>query len=132
MLLKRSLVALALLPLVVAVILLGGPVFTVVVAGILGLAAREFSDMFIVGKLHPTSFLLIGGTVALVIARDINGFESAPWLVSLIILAAMTFHLVAYEGVDDQAGTCFSVTIDGIMYIGVLGSYLISIRNLPN
>lgn len=132
MLLKRTLVALALLPLVVAVILLGGPVFTVVVAGILGLAAREFSDMFIVGKLHPASFLLIGGTVALVIARDINGFESAPWLVSLIILAAMTFHLVAYERGDDQAGTGFAVTIAGIMYIGFLGSYLISIRNLPN
>ena len=52
-------------------------------------------------------------------------------MISLIVLVAMTYHLVAYERGRDQAGTDFSVTLAGVFYIGWLGAYFISIRNLP-
>jgi phosphatidate cytidylyltransferase len=43
----------------------------------------------------------------------------------------MTVHLVAYERGRDQAGTDFAITLSGILYIGWLGAYLVSIRALP-
>ncbi len=128
---KRTIVTLVLLPLGIFVIMLGGPVYAAVIAGILALAAWEFARLFIIGRLHPSSYLLVTGAVALAVGRTINGFESAPWLISLIVLGAMTFHLVSYERGEDQAGTDFAVTLAGVLYIGFIGAYLISLRYLP-
>ncbi len=44
-----------------------------------------------------------------------NGFESAGWLLSALILAAMAYHLLAYERGRDQAGTDFAVSLAGIL-----------------
>jgi phosphatidate cytidylyltransferase len=128
---KRTIVSLVLLPIGIYVIMLGGPVYAAVITGILGLAAWEFSRLFTIGKLHPASYLLVAGAIALAVGRAINGFESAPFLISLFVLAAMTFHLVSYERGEDQSGTDFTVTISGVLYIGFIGAYLISLRNLP-
>jgi phosphatidate cytidylyltransferase len=68
----------------------------------------------------------------LVAGRAFNSFESGPWMISLLILAAMTYHLVAYERGQDQPGTNFAVTLSGIFYLGWIGAYLISLRDLPD
>lgn len=128
---KRTIVSLVLLPLGIYVIMLGGPVYAAVITGILTLAAWEFARLFMVGKLHPARYLLVTGAAALAVGRAVDGFESSPWLISLIVLAALTFHLVSFEKGEDQAGTDFAVTISGVMYIGFIGAYLISLRNLP-
>jgi phosphatidate cytidylyltransferase len=62
--------------------------------------------------------------------RAVNGFESAPWILSLIILVAMAYHALAYERGRDQAATDFAVTLGGALYLGWLGAYLISLRAL--
>jgi phosphatidate cytidylyltransferase len=128
---KRTIVSLVLLPVGILVIMLGGPVYAAVISGVLALAAWEFGRLFIIGRLNPSSFLLVAGAVALAVGRTINGFESAPWLISLIVLGTMTFHMVSYERGEDQAGTDFAVTLAGILYIGFIGAYLISLRDLP-
>lgn len=128
---KRTIVSLVLLPLGIYVIMLGGPVYAAVITGILTLAAWEFARLFMVGKLHPARYLLVTGAAALAVGRAVDGFESSPWLISLFVLAALTFHLVSFEKGEDQAGTDFAVTISGVMYIGFIGAYLISLRNLP-
>ncbi len=43
----------------------------------------------------------------------------------------MTYHLVAYERGRDQAGSDFAITLSGILYLGWIGAYLISLRQLP-
>jgi phosphatidate cytidylyltransferase len=43
----------------------------------------------------------------------------------------MVYHLAAFERGRDQAGTDFGITISGALYIGWLGAYLVSLRNLP-
>ncbi len=128
---KRTIVSLVLLPLGIYVIMLGGAVYAAVITGILTLAAWEFARLFMVGKLHPARYLLVAGAAALAVGRAVDGFESAPWLISLVVLAALTFHLVSFEKGEDQAGTDFAVTISGVIYIGFIGAYLISLRNLP-
>jgi phosphatidate cytidylyltransferase len=114
-----------------AAILAGGWYLTALVAVFMGLAAWEYVNLFRVGGLQPARALIIGGTLLFLIGRNINGFDSAPWMISLFILLGMTYHLVAYERGRDQAGTDFAVTLAGMFYIGWFGAYFISLRNLP-
>jgi phosphatidate cytidylyltransferase len=53
-------------------------------------------------------------------------------MISLAILVSMSYHLFAYERGYDQSGTDFAVTLAGIFYLGWLGAYLISLRELPD
>jgi phosphatidate cytidylyltransferase len=131
MLVKRLLVTIILLPVGMAAILAGGWYLTALVAIFMGLAAWEYVNLFRTGGLKPAGVVVIGGTLLLLIGRNINGFESAPWMINLLILLGMTSHLIAYERGRDQAGTDFTVTIAGMFYIGWFGAYFISLRNLP-
>lgn len=131
MLVKRLLVTIVLLPVGMAAILMGGWYLTALVAIFMCLAAWEYSSLFHTGGLQPASVLVVGGTLLLLLGRQINGFESAPWIISLVILIGMTYHLVAFERGRDQAGTDFAVTLAGVLYIGWFGAYFISLRNLP-
>jgi phosphatidate cytidylyltransferase len=81
--------------------------------------------------LQPAAVLVVGGTLALVVARALDGFTSSVWILSLLGLLGMTYHLVAYERGRDQAGTDFGVGMAGVLYFGWIGAYLISLRQLP-
>ncbi len=131
MLVKRLLVTIILLPVGMAAILAGGWYLTALVAIFMCLAAWEYVELFRTGGLQPAGVLVIGGTLVLLIGRNLNGFDSAAWMISLLILLGMTYHLVAYERGRDQAGTDFGVTLAGMFYIGWFGAYFISLRNLP-
>jgi phosphatidate cytidylyltransferase len=131
MLLKRTLVALVLLPVGLWAIYQGGAVYAALMTVILALAAWEYVHLLRLGGLQPAGLVVLAGTVALVASRALDGFQSADWLISLLILASMAYHLVAYERGRDQAGTDFGVTLGGIFYLGWIGAYLISLRNLP-
>lgn len=131
MLVKRLGVTIILLPIGMAAILAGGWYFTALVAVFMCLAAWEYSSLFRTGGLRPATILVVAGTLLLLIGRNLTGFGSAAWMISLIILLAMTFHLIAYERGRDQAGTDFAVTLAGIFYIGWFGAYFISLRSLP-
>ena len=128
---KRVLVTIVLLPIGLVMIWLGGIPYTLLIALILGLAAWEYSKLFRAGGLQPASVLIIAGVLLLVAGRALDGFESGPWMISLLILAAMAYHLVAYERGQEQPGTNFAVSLSGIFYLGWIGAYLISLRNLP-
>jgi phosphatidate cytidylyltransferase len=131
MLVKRLWVTIILLPIGMAAILAGGWYLTALVAAFMCLAAWEYVNLFRTGGLQPARVLVIGGTLILLIGRNLNGFDSAAWMISLLILLGMTYHLVAYERGRDQAGTDFAVTIAGMFYIGWFGAYFMSLRNLP-
>lgn len=132
MLRQRVLAAAFLLPIGLVLIYLGGWAFSAMVALILGLAAWEYARIFKAGGYQPADVLVIGGAVLLAVGRAWNEFESADVLLALFVLVSMTYHLFAYERGRDQAATDFAVTVSGIFYIGWLGAYLISLRNLPD
>jgi phosphatidate cytidylyltransferase len=131
MLLKRAVVSLVLLPIGLAAIVFGGLVYAGFIALVLGLASWEYVKLFRAGGLEPAGVLVVGGTLLLVAGRVWDGFSSAPWMLSLLILTLMTYHLWAYEKGRDQSGTDFGVSLAGILYLGWIGSYLISLRTLP-
>lgn len=131
MLLQRFAVIAVLLPVWLGAVFFGGWVYLAVVMVMMGIAAWEYVGLFRTGGLRPASFLVVGGTLALVAGRWYNGFQSAPLLVSVLVLLSMGVHLFEYERGREQAATDFGITLGGIFYIGWLGSYFISLRNEP-
>lgn len=132
---KRLLVVLVLLPIGIALIALGGPIFTVVVAAILALAAWEYARLFFRGGYAPNRELLIGGVFLLAALRG-GLVDVPPWVLDaalvLLTLAVMTVHILAYERGRDQAPLDFAITLGGIIYLGWVGSYLAALRHLTD
>lgn len=130
MLKTRILVVVILLPVGLFLIYLGGWVFAIFLALALGVAGWEFTQLFRASKLSPALAVVMVGIVLLVLGRQWDGFTSSAWLIALLLMVAMTYHLIAYERGQDQAGTDFVVTVAGALYLGWLGSYFVSLRNL--
>ena len=131
MLVSRLLVTIVLLPVGLLAIHYGGLPYNSIVTLLLVLAAWEYVLLFRLGGLKPAGFLIPAGVLLLALGRIYDSFQSAAWLASLLVLVSMTYHLLAYERGRDQAGTDFAVSLGGIFYIGWIGSYLISLRTLP-
>lgn len=129
---KRALVTVILLPIGLLLIHLGGLAYSAFIALILCLAAWEFIALFRTCGMQPAGVLVLAGVLLVTGGRYINGFASAPWIITLLILASMTYHLFAYESGRNQAGTDFLVTLGGVLYVSWLGAYLISLRELPD
>jgi phosphatidate cytidylyltransferase len=132
MLLKRIAVVILLLPIGLAGILLGGWAYNLGIAAILALAAWEYVQLMKTGGFRPALVLTVGGVALLAVGRGWNGFTSAPGLLSLLVLLSMVYHLVAYERGRDPSGSDFGVTLGGMVYLGWIGAYFISLRALPD
>ena len=130
--LKRALVIIVLLPLGLWLIHLGGIFYAAFILLFLGLAAWEYGNIYRAGGLQPASILIIAGTLLLAGMRTLFAFQYADLLLSLLVLLSMTYHLIAYERGRDQAASDFAVTAAGILYLGWIGGYLVSLRNLPD
>lgn len=131
MLRQRIIPILIFLPIIVAVIVLGGWLYAVGVALVLSLAAYEFWQIYGREGLRPSRPLLLIGVVALALGRQVFGFTHSPLILTLLLLAAMVWHLVDYERGAFRSGTDFALTVAGLVYLGWLGAYLVTLRALP-
>lgn len=128
---KRLLVALIGIPVGVAVFMIGGWLFAVAFVLLLGRAAWEYAGLFENAGAQPAKWLIVSGVVSFLLIRlAVPGTSSWPFV--LFVFLSMVVHLFAYERGRDQAGTDFTITLSGIFYIGLLGSYFAALRNLPN
>lgn len=121
-----------LLPIGLILVALGGWPFTLGITLILCLAVAEYWALARAGGIQASLHLLVGGVALLVLARHWLGFAGADWQIALLTLAAMGYHLVMYERGRDQAGTDFAASLAGILYIGWLGAYAVSLIHLPD
>jgi len=131
MLVERLLVTAVILPVVALVIVAGDWVFAVSVAAVLSVAAWEFWRMVRSGGFQPNPLLLIGGVGMLAILRYQFGFVGSQFGASMLILLTMAACTRGYELSRNQSASDFAMTIAGIFYLGWLGGYLVSLRNLP-
>ena len=131
MLAKRVLVVVILLPIGLALIYLGGWAYTGMVALILGLAAWEYARLFRAGGYQTATYLIVAASVLLPLARGWVAFSLDGLILGGFVLVSMAYHVFAYERGRDQAATDFAITIAGGVYLGFVGSYLVSLRNLP-
>jgi phosphatidate cytidylyltransferase len=132
MLRDRIAIALLLLPVVLWVIGIGGWVFALAVAFVLGLCAAEYVLLFRRIGARASMPLVVGGAVAMALTRAWGGFDPAPLVLAALCLLALTWHLVDYERGAPASGTDFALTLGGALYLGWIGSYLISLRDLPD
>ena len=132
MLRQRVLVVLLLLPLGLGLVYLGGYYFLGLIALVLGMASWEYARLFRKGGFQPAMVLTVLGTVALAVGRGLSDFASDHWILSAFLLICLVHHLVRFERGRDQAATDFAITLSGVLYIGWLGAYLISLRNMPS
>jgi phosphatidate cytidylyltransferase len=131
MLLKRTLAAVALALVGIPAIILGGYFYFGIIAIFLVVAAWELGRIFAQAGSEVAQPLLVGGVLLLVTSRVF--FPAlASTLLSLLVLAAMIWHLIDYEKGRDTAATDFAATSAGILYLGWIGPYLIDLRNLPS
>lgn len=131
MLRQRVIISIIFLPILIWLILRGGWFYVAGVGIALGLAAAEFGQLFQRVDLKPSIPLLVAGVIGLVIARFQLEAEQTALLLAAIALLSMTWHLVDYERGATRSGTDFAVTLAGIIYLGWIGAYLVSLRLLP-
>lgn len=125
---RRTLTALAMGAVGLPAIIYGGVFYFILMGGFLVVGAWEYVRLYQAVKYEPNKLVAVGGVLVLVTARFLFADFAIPLFV-LLILLAMTAHLVSYERGRDQAALDFGVTVTGITYIGWLGSYLLDIRN---
>lgn len=128
---ERAAVALLFLPAFFWIIARGGWLYLVVVVVALGWAAGEYAALFRQRGHRPAGPLIVLGVVILAAARFSTQFETGPALLSAIALTCLTWHLVDYERGAERSGTDFSISLAGIVYLGWIGAFLISLRQLP-
>ncbi len=129
--LKRTLAAILLAAVGIPAIIFGNVPYFIVIAAFLGIATWEYVRIFRIVNLSPSMLLTVGGVLFLLAARAFFS-ALAPAALTLLVLIAMTFHLIAYERGRDQAATDFAVTLGGIVYLGWIGAYLLDLRNLDD
>jgi phosphatidate cytidylyltransferase len=129
---QRVLVAIVLVPLGVGVIAQGRWPFALLIALILGVAAWEYWRLFRAGGYQPSAFLLVGGTLALAISRHVWGFEPTGLLLCLAAMGAIAVQVANYRKSEKTAVLDININLGGLLYLGWLGSYLVSLRNLPD
>lgn len=118
------------LPIGLAAIIFGGWIFAVVATVVLGLATWEFWRLFRQGGYAPSAPILIGAVVLIALARYAGGFRWADLLLAVSVLASMGWHLYTFEHGLPTGAVDFAIDLGGILYLGWVGSYLISLRDM--
>lgn len=128
----RLAVSILLLPFVLLIVEAGGWLYLLAVLALLLLAAREYARLFVHTCYRPARPLLWAGVGGLILAEQAPALNPDGLLPALLILAALTWHLIDFERGAPASGTDFAVTLGGIFYLGWLGSYFVALRALPD
>jgi len=132
MLAKRLLSVIVLIPVIAALAVVGGWPFALFVAAVLGVAAWEFWRIFHQGGYDPSWLVLITSAVGLTLARYAWGFVHSDLLLALFALWSMGIQVVRYEMGREQPASSFAINLAGVVYVGWLGAYILSLRSLPD
>lgn len=128
---RRLATSLLLLILIVPAVVFGGIFYFLLVAFFIITATYEYVLMFHAAGLQPSSVITIGGTFLLLVVRAF--WSSWTDLVfTVLVLVAMTWHMVAYERGRHEAALDFVITLGGIVYLGWIAGYMLDLRALPH
>jgi phosphatidate cytidylyltransferase len=129
---KRVGTIVVLLPIVIISVWVGTWTTTILVAIFTGLAAWEYARLFKTGKYSQSTALIITGSLALVFARQLWSFPGSDAVLALLIMVFMIYHTFTYQRGVDTAALDFGISLAGVVYLGWMMSYFISLRSLPD
>lgn len=131
MLTKRLLTAIILVPAAIGLVAVGGWLYAVMVTLALSGAAWEYWRIFRAGGFCPSAPVLIGGVATLVLSRMALDLSTSLAILALLVLLSMAVHIIGYERGQERAATDFAIDLSGVLYLGLVGGYLITLRLLP-
>lgn len=127
---RRLILILVFLPIILGLAYIGRWPFALALALVLSLAAVEYGKLYRLRGKRPALPLMVATAAGAAIARHLFGFQYTPALLSATLLLSMTWHVVDFERGALASGTDVAHTLAGGIYVGWLGSYLISIRQM--
>jgi phosphatidate cytidylyltransferase len=87
--------------------------------------------MFRIGNYYPSLFLILAGIFSLVAMRFFMQFQYTDLWLAVMVMLAMTFAVFQQAHNVPNAAFNFAITVSATLYVGWLGSYTISLRDLP-
>ena len=129
----RVISACILVPVIVISAIFGGFPFLAVVMIICGVSAWEFGRIFDRHDgIRTPLILLVFSVLVLILARYFIGIDASHRTLTFCIMAAMLCGTILCEKDIPKSALSFVVLTTGMVYIGWLGGYMISLRQLPN
>jgi phosphatidate cytidylyltransferase len=132
MLRQRLLVSAILIPLAVIAIYFGGYIYQILIIVLLMIAAWEYHKLLNKMELEPALPLVFLGVLTFALTRSLVQFNFNSAILMLLIFGSAGYHIYRYEGNKGKPASDLGATLSIILYIGFLGSYLFSLRSLPN
>ncbi len=123
----RLISALILLPIGIAVILIGGGLFDLAMAFIFTLAAYEFVQLMKTGKFAPNLIFAVAFVWVLLLDAVLPRLNLSRPALALLLIAALTWQMRNREG---SPTANWALTVAGGVYLGVAGAHFILIRKL--
>jgi len=140
MLKKRVITGLWGIPLLIAAIWFGEPLFTILLVVWGALAALEFYRLVTAAKVPPLTYFGLAWTVFFIASRNsqvvsflqpyLSESQLAPLLITLAVMLPLIWRLLRPRKVEAFASWAW--TIAGILYIGWLLGYLVALRDLDS
>jgi phosphatidate cytidylyltransferase len=130
-LITRLIVAGILIPIILLFVFLGGVPYLVFILIFMACAGWEFWRIFRVGNYYPSLFLILVGIVSIILMRYFWQFQYTDLWLTVLVLLALAFAVFQQAASVPHAGFNYAITIGGILFVGWLGSYAISLRNMP-
>jgi phosphatidate cytidylyltransferase len=110
----------------------GGWIYQAFILILLGIAAWEYLTLLKKIGLQPAFIPVMLGVIAFGVDRATNQLHHSPTVITGFIFVIAIWHIVQYEKADTKPAGDFGASLSVILYIGFLGSYLISLRDLPD
>jgi len=130
--LRRLITSLLLLVFGLPGLLFGGPLYFLVADFYLLVAAWEYVEMAHAAGWHASRPLVVGGVLAITVARYFYQYNLAVPVFTFSILLALAVHLIQYERGRERATLDFFASVGGLAYLGWVGAYLIDLHAVPN
>lgn len=132
MLSTRVKAALVFVPLVLIFIYLGGWALNLFVIALLLVAAYEYARLFTHAGCNPSTAVLLAGVLLFALQRWFLDEAYLGVLITITLFLTIIPALFQFESGYSKAVYNFAVTFSGILYLGWVGSFLISLRALPD
>jgi phosphatidate cytidylyltransferase len=125
----RVLTVIALTAIGLPAIIYGGIFYFLLMGTFVVGAAWEYVRIFRASGYEPNDLISVGGVFLIILAHVYHKTVETPLFI-LLVLLAMTVHLFHYEKGRDHAGMDFLATVGALVYLGLIGAFLVDLRNI--